>query len=52
VLDVTSAFALQPDPSALFGGGDDLHWNAAGQALAARTVAAEVAVWGEWARRR
>jgi len=52
VLDVSGAFAAHPDPSALFVGGDDLHWNAAGQALAARTVAAELAGWGDWARRR
>lgn len=52
VLDVSAEFAAHPDPGALFVGGDDLHWNAAGQALAARTVAAELARWGDWARRR
>lgn len=45
VLDVSSAFAAQPDPAALFVGGDDPHWNSRGQALAARTVAPELAAW-------
>lgn len=50
VLDVTEAFAAHPDPSILFVGGEDPHWNAAGQALAARVVADGLAGWPELLR--
>jgi len=49
VVDVTPAFEAHPDPSVLFVGGFDLHWNAAGQALAAREAARVLAGWPEWA---
>jgi hypothetical protein len=52
VVDVSDELAAYHDPSALFVGGDDPHWNAAGQALAARVVAGELAEWADWARRR
>lgn len=45
VVDVSAAFAAAPDPAALFVGGGDLHWNARGQALAARVVAEALASW-------
>ncbi|MEZ6015543.1 MAG: hypothetical protein R3F49_10545 [Planctomycetota bacterium] len=47
VIDVSQVMAAYADPSALFVGGDDPHWNATGQALAARAVAAELVTWPE-----
>jgi len=51
VVDTSAAFAAAPQPSELFVGGGDLHWNARGQAVAARVVADALATWDVWVQR-